>query len=117
MTSLLREASPQSRSSRTLDPKSTSSETLDPKNWDDIRALGHRMLDDMIDYAADIRDRPVWQPIPDQVRARFRTALPTQACDLGDVYREFTDFIVPYATGNVHPGFMGWVHGLSLIHI
>ena len=28
-----------------------------------------------------------------------------------DVYREFTDFIVPYATGNVHPGFMGWVHG------
>ena len=111
MTSLLREASPQSRSSGTLDPKSTPSETLDPKNWDDIRALGHRMLDDMIDYAADIRDRPVWQPIPDQVRARFRTALPRQACDLGDVYREFTDFIVPYATGNVHPGFMGWVHG------
>ena len=28
-----------------------------------------------------------------------------------EVYREFTDFIVPYATGNVHPGFMGWVHG------
>jgi len=27
------------------------------------------------------------------------------------VYREFSDFIVPYATGNVHPGFMGWVHG------
>ena len=31
--------------------------------------------------------------------------------DLDEVYREFTDFIVPYATGNVHPGFMGWVHG------
>ena len=30
---------------------------------------------------------------------------------LGDVYREFTDFIAPYAAGNVHPGFMGWVHG------
>jgi aromatic-L-amino-acid decarboxylase len=27
------------------------------------------------------------------------------------VYREFTDAVVPYATGNVHPGFMGWVHG------
>ncbi len=92
-------------------PVSASSETLDPKNWDDIRALGHRMLDDMIDYAADIRDRPVWQPIPDKVRARFHAALPRQASDLGDVYREFTDFIVPYATGNVHPGFMGWVHG------
>ena len=91
--------------------ESESSETLDPKNWDDIRALGHRMLDDMIDYAADIRNRPVWQPIPDDVRARFRAGLPHQPSELGDVYREFTDFIVPYATGNVHPGFMGWVHG------
>src|SRR5262249_14499473 len=26
-------------------------------------------------------------------------------------YREFSDSIAPYATGNVHPGFMGWVHG------
>ena len=43
---------------------SESSETLDPQSWNDIRALGHRMLDDMIDYVADIRDRPVWQPIP-----------------------------------------------------
>src|SRR5262249_11854716 len=25
--------------------------------------------------------------------------------------RPFTDFIAAYATGNVHPGFMGWVHG------
>ena len=69
------------------------------------------MLDDMIDYAANIRDRPVWRPIPDDVRARFRAELPRQPSDLGEVYREFTDFIVPYATGNVHPGFMGWVHG------
>ena len=88
-----------------------SSETLDPKNWDDIRAQGHRMLDDMIDYIANIRDRPVWSPIPDAVRARFRAGLPRQPCDLGDVYREFADFVAPYATGNVHPGFMGWVHG------
>ena len=74
---------------------SGSNETLDPKNWDDIRSLGHRMLDDMLDYAADIRDRPVWRPIPDDVRARFREALPRQPSDLGEVYREFTDFIVP----------------------
>ena len=69
------------------------------------------MLDDMLDYAANIRDRPVWRPIPDEVRARFHAGLPRQPSDLGEVYREFTDFIVPYATGNVHPGFMGWVHG------
>jgi len=91
--------------------QSESSETLDPRNWDDIRVQGHRMLDDMIDYAANIRERPVWTPIPDAVRERFHEKLPHQPCDLGEVYREFTDFIVPYATGNVHPGFMGWVHG------
>src|SRR3954468_17145645 len=69
------------------------------------------MLDDMIDYAANIRDRPVWQPIPEDVRARFDAELPRRASDLADVYQEFSNFIVPYATGNVHPGFMGWVHG------
>jgi len=90
---------------------SEASETLDPQNWDEIRAQGHRMLDDMLDYAANIRERPVWQPIPDQVRARFHAELPRTPCDVGEVYREFTDFVVPYATGNVHPGFMGWVHG------
>jgi len=89
------------------------SETLDPQNWDELRALGHRMLDDMIDYIATIRERPVWQPIPDAVRAQFRDKLPRAPSDLAEVYRDFTDFVVPYATGNVHPGFMGWVHGGS----
>jgi len=101
MTEVLRQAS--------LQPEAR--ETLDPQNWDEIRAQGHRMLDDMIDHIATIRERPVWQPIPDAVRARFREALPRQASELADVYREFSDFVLPYATGNVHPGFMGWVHG------
>src|SRR6202012_565019 len=92
-------------------PVSEASETLDPQNWDDIRAQGHRMLDDMFDYIADIRERPVWSPIPDDVRARFREELPRRPSDLAEVYREFSDHVVPYATGNVHPGFMGWVHG------
>jgi aromatic-L-amino-acid decarboxylase len=99
------------KASREEFPLAGSSETLDPQNWDDIRAQGHRMLDDMIDYVANIRERPVWQPIPEEVRARFHSPLPREPSDLADVYREFTDFIVPYATGNVHPGFMGWVHG------
>jgi aromatic-L-amino-acid decarboxylase len=85
--------------------------TLDPQDWDELRAHGHRMLDDMIDSLAHIRARPVWRPIPEEVRARFRGELPRQAADLGDVYAEFAEFIAPYATGNVHPGFMGWVHG------
>ena len=92
-------------------PPGESSETLDPKDWDELRAQGHRMLDDMIDYIATIRERPVWQPIPNAVRAQFREQLPRQPSNLADVYRAFTDFVMPYTTGNVHPGFMGWVHG------
>ncbi len=101
MTKALREASLQSESS----------ESLDPQNWENIRAQGHRMLDDMIDYVANIRQRPVWKPIPGGVRARFHAAVPRQPSDLSEVYREFSDYVLPYATGNVHPGFMGWVHG------
>ncbi len=85
--------------------------TLDPEQWEQLRTLAHRMLDDMLDYTAAIRSRPVWQAMPKAVRRRFRTPLPTAPGDLADVYREFQEIVLPYAGGNVHPGFMGWVHG------
>ena len=69
------------------------------------------MLDDILDYVENIRDRPVWQPIPDEVRARFRGELPEAPSDLAAVHQRIHAHILPYATGNVHPGFMGWVHG------
>ena len=94
-----------------LETATQAKQTLDPQDWEAIRAQGHRMLDDMIDYIAEIRTRPVWQPIPPEVREQFRAPLPHAPSELAEVYREFSDFVVPYATGNVHPGFMGWVHG------
>ena len=92
-------------------PSATPEPTLDPENWDETRAAGHRMLDDMVDYIANIRERPVWQPIPGDVRASFHVQLPNKPGDLNAVYDEFARTVVPYAAGNVHPGFMGWVHG------
>lgn len=85
--------------------------SLDPQEWNEFRALAHRMLDETIDSIANVRARPVWQPIPDDVRAAFRTDVPRKPTDLAEVYREFSESVAPYATGNVHPGFMGWVHG------
>jgi aromatic-L-amino-acid/L-tryptophan decarboxylase len=85
--------------------------TLDPSDWPSFRAQGHRMLDDMFDYLERIRERPVWQPIPDDVRASFRDRLPLGPSDLSAVHTEFLEKILPYSNGNVHPGFMGWVHG------
>lgn len=69
------------------------------------------MLDDMFDYLENIRDRPVWQPMPKQVRARFSERVPRSPADLAAVHEEFLRDILPFAAGNVHPGFMGWVHG------
>jgi len=69
------------------------------------------MLDDILDYVEKIRERPVWQPIPDEVRARFRAEVPTAPTALAEVHGDFMRHVLPYATGNVHPGFMGWVHG------
>ncbi|MHC4052407.1 pyridoxal phosphate-dependent decarboxylase family protein [Bradyrhizobium sp. 25ACV] len=85
--------------------------SLDPQDWSEFRALAHRMLDDAIDGIANVRARPVWQPIPDATRSAFKADVPREASDLAEVYREFADHVAPYATGNVHPGFMGWVHG------
>ena len=49
-------------------------ETLDPQNWDEMRALGHRMVDDMLTYLQTVRERPVWQHAPPQVKEAYRFA-------------------------------------------
>ena len=69
------------------------------------------MLDDMFDHLEHIRARPVWQPIPQEVRANFQQPLPLQGTDLGEAHKTFMQEVLPYAVGNAHPGFMGWVHG------
>ena len=86
-------------------------ESLDPSDWQELGKQAHRMLDDMLEYVQHIRERPVWQPIPEEVRGRFHAALPWAAADLAAVHEEFLRDVLPYAAGNVHPGFMGWVHG------
>lgn len=86
-------------------------ETLDPADWAGLRALGHRMLDDMFDHLQTLRDQPVWQPMPAETRDAFRASLPREPKTAEAVYADFQRLIQPYATGNPHPRFMGWVHG------
>lgn len=84
---------------------------LDPLDWERLRESAHRALDDAIDYLRDVRERPVWQPVPDEVKAALRAPMPEDGMPFEDVYREFAETILPYATGNIHPRFLGWVHG------
>jgi len=87
------------------------SSSLDPADWPAFRALAHKMLDDVITHVETIRQGPVWQPQPQENRGRFRQSLPTDPRDFGDVLDDVRTHVMPYATGNLHPLFMGWVHG------
>jgi aromatic-L-amino-acid/L-tryptophan decarboxylase len=84
---------------------------LDPADWDGFRAGAHRALDSILDHVAGIRDQPVWQPTPPAVRAALTAGLPAEGEGIAAVLDQFDRLIRPYATGNTHPRFMGWVHG------
>ena len=86
-------------------------ETLDPQDWEELRSLGHRMLDDMVDYLRDVRDRPVWQPPTAAARAVIAGPLPRDPSPAESVYDDFREAILPFPTGNIHPRFWGWVMG------
>ncbi len=92
-------------------PPPADSPTLDPADWSETRTQAHRMLDDMLDHLAQLRQRPVWQPVPQATRDHFRESLPRDPAPLESVHREFLDHILPFDSGNTHPAFMGWVQG------
>ena len=86
-------------------------ETLDPENWDEMRALAHRMVDDSISYLQNVRERPVWQEVPEEVTARFGEPAPRDPKGAEGTYQEFLETIMPYPMGNIHPRFWGWYMG------
>jgi glutamate/tyrosine decarboxylase-like PLP-dependent enzyme len=86
-------------------------ETLDPESWDAMRALGHRMVDEMMEYLERVRERPVWQPIPAGVKAALDAPLPLEPETPEQVYEQFRRDVLPYPLGNIHPRFWGWVIG------
>ena len=84
---------------------------LDPMDWAATRAQAHRMLDDILDHVQGVREGPVWTPMPDGVRAALAEPLPWGQGSLEAAHSEFQRLVLPYSIGNLHPRFMGWVHG------
>jgi glutamate/tyrosine decarboxylase-like PLP-dependent enzyme len=84
---------------------------LDPADWSSFRAFAHRVLDDSLDGLAAVGAGPAWQPVPDAVKSALDQPVPNLPEPLADVYAEFRSLIEPFATGNRHPRFLGWVHG------
>ncbi|AZO74171.1 MULTISPECIES: pyridoxal-dependent decarboxylase [unclassified Mesorhizobium] len=88
-------------------------ETLDPPDWTDVQALSHRVVDDAIGYLRDVRDRPVWREMPNEVRAFFAATLPREPTSIADVYGDVARNVMAYPMGNVHPRFWSWYMGSS----
>jgi len=88
--------------------------SLDPadeRGWEELRQLGHRMVDEMLAYLRTARERPVWRSVPAEVRRRLAGPAPRAGTPAADVYEEFKRDVLPYPTGNIHPRFWGWVIG------
>lgn len=96
-----------------MDTKETAiqEETLDPQNWDKMRLLGHRMIDDMMDHLQTIKERPAWQPVPGETIDQLRQPLPLSPQGAEDVYSDFLKQVLPYNVNNIHPRFWSWVQG------
>lgn len=90
-------------------------ETLDPEDWESMRALGYRMVDDIMDYMSTIGERPVWQHILDDGKAHFTQPLPLDPQPPEEIYQEFLEYVQPYPVGNIHPRFWGWVIGSGTV--
>jgi glutamate/tyrosine decarboxylase-like PLP-dependent enzyme len=58
-----------------------------------------------------VRERPVWRPVPPEVKARLAEPLPLEPTPEAAVYEQFKRDVLPYPTGNIHPRFWGWVIG------
>jgi aromatic-L-amino-acid/L-tryptophan decarboxylase len=92
-------------------PEPSVSTSLDPVDWNELRRDGHQMLDDMFDHLETLKDQPLWRaPTPEKM-AEIREPLPRNPMPLIDVHARFMSAILPFSSGNAHPGFMGWVQG------
>jgi aromatic-L-amino-acid decarboxylase len=76
-----------------------------------FRDAGHALIDGVAEYLDALPSRAVWQPLPDALRERLLDLpLPERAEALDDVVATALRDVLPYAMGNGHPAFFGWVN-------
>ena len=84
---------------------------LDPDDWDSFRVTAHMLLDACLDRLQNAADHP-WQRVPEDIRLGYD--LPDAGAGQGGLAEVLRDTVMPYATGNTHPRFFGWVHGTGV---
>ena len=84
--------------------------TLDPENWDEMKALGHRMLDDMMDELENIRTFSLRFPSEKDV-SNILTPLTDEGEGEEPVYNVFKENMLPSLFINARPRFWSHVGG------
>ena len=86
-------------------------QSLDNPDWESMRQLGRKMVDDMVEMMQNLDQKPVWQPIPQETKNFLKSDLPQAGSDPQHIYAQFLQHILPYNKGNIHPRFFSWVQG------
>lgn len=86
-------------------------ETLDPQDWSRASVLARRIVDDAVEHLSSVRDRPVWQPMPQAVEDAFRGPAPEVSMPPDEVYEIVRRNVLAYPMGNIHPRFWSWYMG------
>lgn len=97
------------------DTRIDTEDSLDPADWEDMRRLAHVMVDDAISRLQGLRDAPVWQPMPDAMKAEFHSTPPGDPAPLEEVYADVKNKLYPHAMGNIHPRFWAWYMGAGCL--
>jgi aromatic-L-amino-acid/L-tryptophan decarboxylase len=78
---------------------------------EEFRRTGHELVDAVADYVAGLPGRPVWRSLPDDVRGELLSLpLPAGPSGLGPLAGTMVRDVLPFAMGNGHPAFFGWVN-------
>jgi aromatic-L-amino-acid/L-tryptophan decarboxylase len=87
------------------------SRELGTGDLEEFRRVGHRVIDSVADHLAALPGRPVWQALPDDLRAELLSRpLPHEPTGLDPLAVTMAHDVLPYAMGNGHPAYFGWVN-------
>ena len=91
-------------------PLNRPEQSLDPVDWNEFRALAHKMLGAAIVKMETAREGRVWTEVPPEMKTSFQSELPIQGVGPAQTQQRI-EALLPYGVGNTHPRFFGWVHG------
>jgi aromatic-L-amino-acid/L-tryptophan decarboxylase len=95
---------PDDEASRDLDPRTA-------EEWEQVRAAGYRLVDQVLAQHRNLDAAPCWQPPPAEALDTLRRPPTPEGEGTAAALDEAAAAILPYGTGNLHPRFWGWVMG------